>query len=226
MRGLHADLSVVPPAPSGSGPADARAPGMHDEPTAALLERARRDDMAAWSLLYRTHYRGVLRHVCSLVGSQGVAEDLTQETFARAFAGLRSFGGKSTFSTWLHGVGLNVVRGYWRSRSRTERTQQELELVAATRELASGDLDRDDLDRNYQRHRRVQVLYTVLDELSEGLREAFVLRYIEGLSAAEAGQQLGVEAGAVRVRAHRARKHVETRLAALGWAVPAEGSAT
>lgn len=218
MRGVHADLSVVPSTGPGAGPsATSRA---RDEPTTALIERARRDDMAAWSLLYRTHYRGVLRHVCSLVGSQAVAEDLTQETFARAFSGLGSFGGKSAFATWLHGVGLNVVRGYWRTRARTERTRQELELVAATRELASGDLD-----GNYQRHRRVQVLYTVLEELSEGLREAFVLRYIEGLSATEAGQQLGAPAGAVRVRAHRARKHVEMRLAALGWAAPTvEGS--
>jgi RNA polymerase sigma-70 factor (ECF subfamily) len=216
MRGVHADLSVVPIAPASAG-----APATSEDPTAALIDRAKRDDMAAWSLLYRTHYRGVLRHVCSLVGSQAIAEDLTQETFARAFSGLASFGGKSAFSTWLHGVGLNVVRGYWRTRTRTERTQQALEIVAATRELTSGDLD-----GNYQRHRRVQVLYAVLDELSEALREAFVLRYVEGLSATEAGQQLGVEAGAVRVRAHRARKHVEMRLVELGWTAPSmEGPA-
>jgi RNA polymerase sigma-70 factor (ECF subfamily) len=179
---------------------------------ARMVDRARAGEMAAWSALYRSHWLGVFRHLCGLTGSQAVAEDLAQETFAQAMVGLRTFSGRSAFSTWLHGVALNVVRGYWRARSRVDRTRTELELAAATRELATGELD-----RQHQLKTRAFVLYAVLDELPETLREAFLLRYVEGLGAPEVAQRLGIEPGAVRVRAHRARQRVETRLVQLGW---------
>ena len=179
---------------------------------ARLVDRARGGEMAAWSALYRAHWLGVFRHLCALTGSKTVAEDLAQETFAQAMVGLRTFSGRSTFSTWLHGVALNVVRGYWRTRTRTDRTRSELELAVATRELATGELD-----RQHQLRTRAFVLYAVLDELPETLREAFLLRYVEGLGASEVAERLGIEAGAVRVRAHRARQRVETRLVQLGW---------
>lgn len=178
-----------------------------------LVERARAGELAAWALLYRMHYAAVARHLCALVGSRGVAEDLTQETFARAMTALESFRGTSAFSTWLHGVALNVARNHWRSTARRERAQAQLEIAAATAELREGDLQ-----RAHQRKLRVKVLFTVLEELSDSLREAFVLRYVEGLSAAETAERLGIEPGTVRVRAHRARAHVEKRLSALGWA--------
>lgn len=195
-----------------------RAADPPDPTTHDLVERARRGEIAAWTLLYRGHYAGVLRHLCSLVGSREQAEDLAQETFARAMASIGSFSGKAAFSTWLHGVALNVARSHWRAGNRRARAQAQLELAEATQQLRTGELDRD-----HQRRLRVQVLFTVLDELTEPLREAFVLRYVQGLSAAEAAEQLGIEAGTVRVRAHRARHQVEGRLQTLGWSAPTEG---
>jgi RNA polymerase sigma-70 factor (ECF subfamily) len=187
---------------------------------ARLVERARAGEMAAWSALYRAHWLGVFRHLCGLTGSKAIAEDLAQETFAQAMVGLRTFSGRSAFSTWLHGVALNVVRGYWRTRSRADRARTELELAVATRELASGEVD-----RQHQMRTRAFVLYAVLEELPETLREAFLLRYVEGLPAPEVAERLGIEAGAVRVRAHRARQRVETRLVQLGWNAREETSA-
>lgn len=190
-------------------------PGSPQPTVERLVERAQRGELAAWAMLYRGHYAGVLRHLCGLVGSREHAEDLAQETFARAMAGIESFSGKSTFSTWLHGVALNVARGHWRAGDRRARAQAQLELIEATQQLRTGELDRE-----HQRKLRVRVLFTVLDELTETLREAFVLRYVEGLSATETAERLGIAAGTVRVRAHRARTLVEERLQALGWSTP------
>ncbi len=177
---------------------------------AELVARARRQDMTAWALLYRAHHGSVFRHVLALTGRSSVAEDLTQETFARALVSLRNFTGRSTLSTWLHGIALNLVRTDYRSKERAVRAQDQLMLIQATQELAGGELDRD-----LARTQRTQVLYGLLDKLSESLREAFVLRYLRGLSANEAAEVLGIEPGAVRVRAHRAREILETELAQL-----------
>lgn len=184
-----------------------------------LVECAQRGELPGWALLYRGHYAGVLRHLCCLVGSREQAEDLAQETFARAISAIGTFSGTASFPTWLHGVALNVARGHWRAGERRARAQAQLELIEATQELREGDLD-----RAHQRKLRVRVLFTVLDELTEALREAFVLRYIEGLSAGETAERLGIEAGTVRVRAHRARSLVEDRLRDLGWASPTGGA--
>jgi len=206
MSRASAQSTVIPLRPPGGSARPV------DPTTEQLVERARRGEIAAWTLLYRGHYAGVLRHLCSLVGSREQAEDLAQETFARAMASIGSFGGNSAFSTWLHGVALNVARSHWRAGDRRARAQAQLEMAEATQELRTGELDRD-----HQRRLRVKVLFSVLEELSESLREAFVLRYVEGLSATEAAERLGIEAGAVRVRAHRARHQVEQRLQELGW---------
>ncbi|HET6581877.1 MAG TPA: RNA polymerase sigma factor [Nannocystaceae bacterium] len=193
----------------GGAPADADETERVDI-DAELVERARRDDMTAWALLYRSHHGSVFRHVLGLVGTATAAEDITQETFARALVSLRGFTGRSTFATWLHGIALNLVRSDWRSKERAVRAQDQLSLIQATQELAGGELD-----RQLARTRRTAVLYGLLEKLSIPLREAFVLRYVRGLSASEAGAILGIEPGAVRVRAHRARELMETELARL-----------
>jgi len=177
------------------------------DPEAEWVARARRDDMNAWAMLYRAHHGSVFRHVLCLTGSTSAAEDLTQETFARALVALRSFGGRSSVRTWLHGIALNLVRTTYRSRERAGRAQDQLMQIQAT-QLVDADLDRD-----LARGHRTRLLYAMLDKLSVSLREAFVLRYVEGLSAGEAAAQLGIEPGTVRVRAHRARELLEAELA-------------
>jgi RNA polymerase sigma-70 factor (ECF subfamily) len=188
-----------------------------DDPSAGLVERARGGELVAWNLLYRQHYGSVLRHLCALVGRREIAEDLAQDTFAAAMVAIESYSGRSTFRTWLHGVALNVARNHWRSTQRAARAEAQLELLEACRDLRSGELD-----RAHQGKLRVRVLFAVLEELSTSLREAFVLRYVEGRSASETAEHLGIEPGAVRVRAHRARQQVEKRLQALGWRTPQE----
>jgi RNA polymerase sigma-70 factor, ECF subfamily len=206
---------VLEPKPSRTvvpfpGHGGARAPGEAELGEDELIDRARREDMTAWALLYRRHHGTVLRHVLHLTGKSSIAEDLVQETFARAVVALPSFSGRSSFRTWLHGIAINLVRGDHRSSQRAARAQDQLLAIEAARELAEGQLDHE-----LARTRRTQVLYGLLAKLSDALREAFVLRYLEGLSAAEAGAQLGIEPGTVRVRAHRARELLDSELARL-----------
>ena len=215
--GHYATASMTRATPDASG--DSTVVPLHsaEDPSAALVERARSGELVAWNLLYREHYGSVLRHLCALVGSREAAEDLTQDTFAAAMVAIEGYSGRSSFRTWLHGVALNVARNHWRSKKRAARAEAQLELLEACRDLRGGELD-----RAHQGKLRVRVLFAVLEELSASLREAFVLRYVEGRSASETAERLGIEPGAVRVRAHRARQQVEKRLQALGWVTPQE----
>ena len=177
-----------------------------DDPVA----RARAGDMRAWSLLYHRHFDRIYRRLCFFVGEASIAEDLTQETFARAVVALPGFDERAAFSTWLFGIALNVARNFVRDRDAQRRAEARLAEAEALR-------GRDDDARALQRRARTAALYTALEVLPESLREAFVLREIEGLSMAEAAAQAGISTNNMAVRVHRARERVRRELTRAGW---------
>lgn len=178
----------------------------------ALVERARQGDVPAWSRLYQETFDPVFRHVCFLTGDAGLAEDLTQDVFARAMTSIVHFDGKSPFQAWLRGIALNVVRMHWRRTHSGNTFQSRLENL--TRAQVNTGRAPDDL---HLREQKMQVLYEILATLPDTLREAFVLRELEGLSTHEAGAQLGISPGNVAVRASRARSRIRSELQRLGW---------
>ncbi len=196
---------VRPVAASSSGE-DARG-----EAIEALVARARAGDMRAWSTLYQRHFERVFRRLCFFVGQAAVAEDLTQETFARAVAALPAFDGRSAFTTWLFGIANNVARNHLRDQSSQRRGEQRLAEVAA---LGPGG---EAADRAHLRRARTEALYAVLAGLPDHLREAFVLREIEGLPMQEAAAQAGVTTNNITVRVWRARDAIRRELTRLGW---------
>ncbi len=191
-----------------------------DQRVDPLVEQARAGEVRAWAQLYQEHFDRVFRRLCFFLGEVAVAEDLTQETFARAVTTLASFDGRSSFATWLVGIALNVARNYLRSQQAMRRAEQRLrsisELTMAPRNVVDGE---------HLQQQRIEVLYTVLYGLPEALRSAFILRELEQLSTAEAGERLGISPGNVAVRAHRARELVRKELIRRGW-VGATGETT
>ncbi len=179
----------------------------------ALAAAAQAGDLQAWSRLYQETFDALLRHVCYLVGDAVLAEDLVQEAYARAMTNVRQYDGRASFVAWLRGIALNVVRMHWRRSGATERVHQRLREAVA---LATGGATQP-LDRQHAQEQRVRLLYEVLRTLPENLREAFVLRELEGLPPTEAAEQLGISEGNLAVRASRARARIRHELERLGW---------
>lgn len=176
--------------------------------------------MEAWAELYQAHYAAIFRHVRYLTSSSAPVDDLVQETFARALVALPGFDGRSPFSTWLHGVAVNVVRNHWRARQSTETAHQRLTAINEVHHVAASN----EVDRAHMNKRRAEAVYAVLGTLPSHLREAFVLRDLEGFTPAEAAAQLGISTGNLSVRASRARERIRKELERLGWLAPKEGA--
>lgn len=131
-----------------------------------------------------------------LVRDRPTAEDVTQEAFIHAFRSLGRFRGTSKFSTWLFRITRNcavdAIRRRERERRRDRAAAPEPEPV------------------------RDPSLRTAIDQAVEGLpsdlREAFVLIEVLGLSYREAAVVLGVMAGTLKSRMHRARRLLVTAL--------------
>jgi RNA polymerase sigma-70 factor (ECF subfamily) len=162
-----------------------------DDITSAAL-RARRGDDAAAAAFVRATQADVWR-LCAHLGSRASAEDLTQETYARAFAALHRFAGRSAARTWLLAIARRVCADAVRSAVRG-RTLESAADVPETDQRRPG---RDPAE--------AVALRGLLDSLDSDRREAFVLTQLVGLSYAEAAEVCGCPVGTIRSRVARAR---------------------
>ncbi|MDQ3987607.1 MAG: sigma-70 family RNA polymerase sigma factor, partial [Actinomycetota bacterium] len=137
--------------------------------------------------------------------SRDVAEDLAQETYARAFTALPRFRGDSSARTWLLAIARRVAADHLRQR----RTRPTLVDTVDWQRRAEQDQARlPGLDESI-------ALQQAMRSLTIERREAFVLTQITGLSYAEAAQVCGCRIGTIRSRVARARDDLR---AALGTA--------
>jgi RNA polymerase sigma-70 factor (ECF subfamily) len=221
-RATRVSLSAMPRASTEPSPprlielADRRAARDDGPPEVApsveaLVARAQRGELGAWSQLYQRNFDAVFRHVCYLTGDPAAAEDLVQEAFARAMTSAAAYDGRSSFTNWLRGIALNVVRMYWRRSQTTERAHGHLRRIQSIAPTASMP------DQLHQQEQRMQAIYEILEGLPSHLREAFVLRDLEGLPTQDAAQQLGLSPGNLAVRATRARQRIREELGRRGW---------
>lgn len=166
-----------------------------DETTALALD-ARAGDAAAQAAFVRATQSEVWRFTAALV-DPGAADDLTQETFLRAFKALPAFEGRSSVRTWLLGIARRTCADHLRAVVRQRRLGARLAAQAAT-ELPVPD----------PAHRLSTA--DLLGRLSEERRTAFVLTQVLGLSYAEAADIEEVPVGTIRSRVARARDELVT----------------
>jgi RNA polymerase sigma-70 factor (ECF subfamily) len=177
----------------GGRPAGAHTDGMTvdeelDEITSAAL-RARRGDAAAATAFVRATQADVWR-LCANLGSPGQADDLTQETYARAFGSLHRFAGRSSARTWLLSIARRVCADAVRAAVRARAATPKLLLIEP---MAVSD------------PAEAIVLHDLLGTLDDDRREAFVLTQLVGLSYAEAADVCSCPVGTIRSRVARAR---------------------
>jgi RNA polymerase sigma-70 factor (ECF subfamily) len=163
--------------------------------TAGLVHRARDGDMAAYERLYHRHVGGIYGLCLRMTANTASAEDLTQQTFVRAWERLRTFRGEDKFLPWLRRIAVNVVLSDRRYRSRRfEQQVEEIEALnppASTRSVhAGGELD----------------LEMAISSLPARAREVFVLHDVEGHRHEEIAGMLDIAPGTSKSQLHRARK--------------------
>ncbi|MEU7819721.1 sigma factor-like helix-turn-helix DNA-binding protein [Catellatospora sp. NPDC049111] len=161
------------------------------DPATEWALAARTGDPVAQAAFVRSTQAEVWRFVAALV-DPGSADDLTQETYLRAFRALPAFEGRSTVRTWL----LGIARRTCADHLRTVVRQRRLGVRLAAQVLVSGP----------HPDPAGQVgAAQLLDRLSPERREAFVLTQLLGLSYEQAAAVQEVPVGTIRSRVARAR---------------------
>jgi RNA polymerase sigma-70 factor, ECF subfamily len=180
-----------------------------------LVTAAREGDAEAFGLLVRRHQRRVYRLAVHLLKSGAEAEDVTQDTFVRAYGALDRFDGRSEPFTWIYRICVNLSLNALRSR-KTRRSSSpddpRIEGLLVDNRPAGGSPARSTADKQLGR-----ALVEGIDELSDTLRTTLVLVCIDGLSHAEAGEVLGCPEGTIAWRVHEARKKLRGMLSDRGF---------
>ena len=153
-------------------------------------------DVDAFAELYRRHVEAIHAFAWRRAGSRHGAEDVTALTFEKAWVAIESFSWKGGgFVAWLHRIAARELTAQHRRDARASSPRAQ---AAARSLVAVPDEPDDDLLADWPRVRGA------LDQLPARYQEAITLRYLSGLSAADAAAALGCSKPVLAVTLHRA----------------------
>ncbi|MEU1195733.1 sigma-70 family RNA polymerase sigma factor [Streptomyces sp. NPDC005813] len=171
------------------------------------VARARVGDRAAFAALYEEHWRSVYRYLLLRTRNRHLAEDLTQEVFARALRRIGAFTWQGvTFAAWL----LTIARNLHLDEVRTSRTRLET-LVPELAHVDGSDRSAESSAlRVLEAVEACDAVRNALNTLSPHQRRCLELRFLGGMSPAETARTMGRSVGAVRGLTFRALRKVRT----------------
>ncbi len=178
-----------------------------------LVERVQRGDKQAFGLLVSKYQRKLIRLISRLIRDPAEVEDVAQEAFIKAYRALPGFRGESAFYTWLYRIGINAAKNYLAARGRraptvTEFDSEEAETFDDGEQLR----DQNTPERILMSKEIGATVNAAMEALPEDLRNAIVLREIDGLSYEEIAQIMDCPIGTVRSRIFRAREAISEKL--------------
>ena len=173
---------------------------------ARLIQRALRGDQFAYKQLMKKYHDPIFNLVYRMLHDKQQVEDLTQETFVKAFASLKHFNEEYAFSTWLYKIATNSSIDYIRKRKLNtfsidkpvamEESDFSFELPDTTYQP----------DKNIIQRQRSTLIDDAIDKLPEKYRKVIILRHTEERDYAEIAKILKLPIGTVKAHIFRARE--------------------
>ncbi len=176
-----------------------------DNQIKSLCRRIKRADKDAASELLKIYYADIYSYLRRLCGSRHDAEDLTQQTFLKAWSSFNGFAGRSKFSTWLYRIAHNTYLDWLRknaagTQSRPNQWWQER------------------IDKNHgpfinlAERQLAQRLYQAVDQLDEDRKHVVHLHYYQGLSIRETAKVLNIATSTVKYRLREVFKILRAKI--------------
>ena len=169
-----------------------------------VLSRIREGDRDAHSEIMRRYGNYVYSIARRVLSDERLAEEAAQDAFLKAFRSLDDFRGESRFSTWLYRITWTTSI----SKHRAEVRHRSDGLEDNTEQLASSSSSFDSIAQD----NRKQLIQIALKQLRPEEAVVLTLFYLEEQQLTEIAEVVGSNVNAVKVRLHRARKHLRAVL--------------
>jgi RNA polymerase sigma-70 factor (ECF subfamily) len=166
------------------------------------VARARQGEAAGWETIVQAHQAAVFRLAYLLLGDPAEAEDTAQETFVRAYHALGRFDTERPLRPWLLHIAANLARNRRRAVGRYLAALQRAWVAEPERGRPP------QVEQLAGQAAEAQALWQAVQRLARADQEVIYLRFFLELPEAEMAAALGVAAGTVKSRLHRALKRL------------------
>jgi RNA polymerase sigma-70 factor (ECF subfamily) len=175
--------------------------------SADLVTRVCQGDADAFRLIFERYSRPVISFIYDMVNDRALAEELTQETFVRAFRAIHTMRAETKLSTWLFGIARNVARESLRARVRANShvdlaDKSVMDLSDNKPEPVDGVLSKE----------LNAVIRRSLAALDEDKRLVFTLKVLHQCSYEEIAMITGFSLAKLKTYLHRARAEMRKRI--------------
>ncbi|HYC86532.1 MAG TPA: sigma-70 family RNA polymerase sigma factor [Chryseosolibacter sp.] len=172
-----------------------------------LIDLAVEGDDAAYAKLLQRYKRPVYHMVLKMVRNIDDAEDLTIESFAKAFKSLHRFKKDFTFSTWLFRIATNNTIDFIRKK-KLNTLSIENTFTDDDGQSVSIDVEDENLDPQEEtiKAQKAEIIQLFVDKLPSKYQKLVRLRYFHELSYEEIAEELDAPLGTVKAQLHRARE--------------------
>ncbi len=186
--------------------------GQNNSVDKQLVERVRRGDKRAFDLLILKYQHKILSIVGRYLGDQNDVQDVSQETFIKAYRAIPNFRGESAFYTWLYRIAVNTAKNHLVSKSRRP-PNIDVDIDDGEFQNNSAVLrDNESPQASLATSQMEQVIFRSIENLPSELRIAVTLREFDGLSYEEIAKIMNCPVGTVRSRIFRAREAIEKKI--------------
>ena len=175
--------------------------------SADLVTRVCQGDADAFRLIFERYSRPVISFIYDMVNDRGLAEELTQETFVRAYSAIHTMRAETKLSTWLFGIARNVARESLRARARASSLvdladKSVMDLSDKKPEPVEGLLSKELND----------LIRRSLAALDEDKRLVFTLKVLHQCSYEEIATITGFSIAKLKTDLHRARAEMRKKI--------------
>jgi RNA polymerase sigma-70 factor (ECF subfamily) len=174
-----------------------RSPGTDE----ALVAAFKGGDVRAFDTLFARYRQPIFGYVYRSVDDPGLAEELTQEVFLKAFVHLRRTSKDTIFKAWIYRIATTTCVDAHRAAGRRPVLVRDERTLAQVADRAGGDPEQSQIEREQR-----GAVRRALDTLPAHYRQALVLRQLQGLSYTEIGEAMGISVEVVTSLIHRARR--------------------
>lgn len=164
------------------------------------IESVLKGDTNSFAILVERYKDMVFSLALKVMKNREEAEEVSQDTFIKAFRSLKNFKGDSKFSTWLYKIAYHNCMDRLKKVARKYNTDTIDEVVE--NKITSTE----DVLKTIERKERAEIIKACLDELPEDERSILWFFYFEELSLKEITQVTSYSENNVKVKLHRARK--------------------
>jgi RNA polymerase sigma-70 factor (ECF subfamily) len=191
------------------------------DPDMKVVKRVLEGDVESYGVLVNLHKDKLFGVLMRILADPLLAEEVAQNTFVKAYTQLSGFRMESAFSTWLIQIGVHQARDFHRSRRRRMGagivSLDELRQDGRTGWEPADDRQISNPLSDMESQEKWAALESELKDIPAAFREVFTLRHLENMEYEDIARMTGDSAGTLKVRAHRARALLKTKMEARGF---------